>query len=344
MSDDAAADAPARSRLVIADVARTAGVSPMTISRVLNDKPGVSDATRARIKRMMTDLGYRPNPTAVALKRGSNRVLAYVSPFNELRGSIIDTLMGLERAARAAGWTVAVQSLDDMSAESVRAAAAALARNAVDVAVVVSPVDSTVDALRELDAAVPAVGLWTPAAALEPVAGPDVQLGAEAATEYLLQLGHETVAYVSGPVGWMVTDHHRVGWERALRAAGREVIDPVPTDWTPDDGRRAGLELLQDPRVTAVFAANDVLALGVMHAARDLGREVPRDLSVVGYDDLPEARHYLPSLTTVAQDFAGIGGRAFAAAMDRIGEPHEAAPSARRPRVQIRESTSAPRH
>ncbi|MET0885683.1 MAG: LacI family DNA-binding transcriptional regulator, partial [Mycetocola sp.] len=104
-----------RSRLVIADIAKAAGVSPMTVSRALNDKPGVSDQTRLRIKRMVEDLGYRPNPTAIALKRGRNRVVAYVSPFNELRGSLVDTLIGLERAARAAGWSVVVQPLDDLT-------------------------------------------------------------------------------------------------------------------------------------------------------------------------------------------------------------------------------------
>jgi DNA-binding LacI/PurR family transcriptional regulator len=332
-----------RPRLAIADVARAAGVSPMTVSRVLNDKPGVGDLTRARIKQMMSELGYRPNPTAVALKRGISRVVAYVSPFNELRGSIVDTLIGVERAAREAGWTVVMQSLDDLTPASVRSATDTLARNAVDVAIVVSPVDATSDALRELDAEVPAVGIWTPASALEPIAGPDVQRAAEAATEYLLRLGHKTVAHVSGPLGWMVTEHHRVGWERTLAAAGREIIPPVPTDWTPDDGRRAGLELLQDRRVTAVFAANDGLALGVMHAARDLGRRVPEDLSVIGYDDLPEAAHYAPALTTIAQDFADIGVRAFDAAMQRIGEPVGPKREFPRPRVRIRESTAAPR-
>src|SRR5262245_12063399 len=119
MSNVSDLDPLGRSRLGIADIARAAGVSPMTVSRVLNDKPGVGDATRARVKRMVADLGYRPNPTAVALKRGSNRVLAYLSPFNELRGSIVDTLIGLERAARSAGWTVVVQSLDDITPEAV---------------------------------------------------------------------------------------------------------------------------------------------------------------------------------------------------------------------------------
>lgn len=332
-----------RTRLVIADIARAAGVSPMTVSRVLNDKPGVGEVTRLRVRRMLDDLGYQPNPTALALKRGRNRVVAYVSPFSELRGSIVDTLIGVERAARAAGWTVAVQSLDDVSPAAVRAAARSLARNAVDVAVVVSPVDSTAEALRELDAQVPAVGIWTPRDGLDPIAGPDVEASAEAGTRYLLQLGHETVAYVSGPVGWMVTEHHRIGWERALRAAGSSILPAVPTEWTPDDGRRAGLELLQDPRVTAIFAANDALALGVMHAARDLGREVPGDVSVVGHDDLPEARHYVPALTTVSQDLASIGVRAFHAAMRRIGEAAPGPQPQVRTRIEIRESTAAPR-
>jgi len=332
-----------RPRLAIADIARHAGVSAMTVSRVLNGQPGVGEVTRARVRQIVTDLGYRPNAAAAALKRGSSRVIGYVSPINELRGSLIDTLFGVEQAARAHGWSVTVQPLDDLSSAALESAKEALVRSAVGVAVIVSPLTATSDALRSLADAVPSVGIWTPDEALPPVAGPDVELGAQAATEYLLQLGHATVAHVSGPVGWMATERHRIGWERALRAAGRTAPDPIATDWSADDGRRAGLQLLEDRAVTAVFAANDLLALGVMHAARDIGRTVPDDLSVIGYDDLPEASHYVPALTTVSQDFHGIGVRAFHAALARVGEESsESAPATRPPYVTVRESTAPP--
>lgn len=146
----------------------------------------------------------------------------------------------------------------------------------------------------------------------------DSMNGARLATEHLLRLGHGTVRHIAGPAGWTSADVRVAGWRATLRAAGAPATEPLFGDWSADAGYDLGRRLAQRPEVTAVFAANDQMALGVLRAFHEAGRPVPDEVSVVGYDDIPEAAHLLPPLTTVRTDFAEIGTRSLRLLLDRL--------------------------
>jgi LacI family transcriptional regulator len=164
------------------------------------------------------------------------------------------------------------------------------------------------------------------------------------AVRHLLDLGHETVWHIAGPPGWMATDARLRGWAAELSARGRAVPPAIPTnDWSAQAGYQAGIQLADDPGVTAVLAANDPFALGAIKAFNERGLSVPGDVSVVGFDDLPEARFFAPSLTTVSLDFEEVGH----VAVDRIltlmrGEEGKLIELIE-PQLIVRESTSFPR-
>lgn len=151
-----------------------------------------------------------------------------------------------------------------------------------------------------------------------PLATADSRNGARKAVEHLLRLGHPTVWHIAGPTGWTSADQRLSMWRDTLRAAGAEVPEPLVGDWSADSGYELGRRLARRPDVTAVFASNDQMALGLLHALHEAGRRVPEDVSVVGYDDIPEAAHLLPPLTTVRTDFAEIGRRSLRLLLDRI--------------------------
>jgi DNA-binding LacI/PurR family transcriptional regulator len=140
--------------------------------------------------------------------------------------------------------------------------------------------------------------------------GVDQVTGARMATEHLLQLGHREIVHVSGPQDWTEARARVEGWRAAMRDAGLRPAEPIPGDWTSRSGYAAGRAVGDLPDVTAVFAANDQMAIGVLRALHECGRSVPDDVSVVGFDDVPEAEFLIPPLTTVRQDFPAVGRRA----------------------------------
>ena len=142
-----------------------------------------------------------------------------------------------------------------------------------------------------------------------PLVTVDQAAGAFAATRHLLEAGHRTVWHVSGPPDWFDSAGRIAGWRSALEAAGAEVPPIVPADWSAASGYRAGQMLARMPEVTAIFAANDHLALGILRAMSERGRRVPHDVSVVGFDDVPEAAYFIPPLTTVRPDFDAVARR-----------------------------------
>jgi DNA-binding LacI/PurR family transcriptional regulator len=139
-----------------------------------------------------------------------------------------------------------------------------------------------------------------------PLVTVDQVAGAREATRHLLEAGHRTVWHVSGPADWFDSAGRIEGWREALREAGAEVPPLVAADWSAASGYRCGQMLARMPEVTAVFTANDHLALGVLRAVHEYGRRVPDDISVVGFDDVPEAAYFIPPLTTVRPDFAAV--------------------------------------
>jgi DNA-binding LacI/PurR family transcriptional regulator len=302
---------------VMADVARLAGVSHQTVSRVLNDQPNVRGETRERVLAAIDELGYRRNFAARALVTRQTRTLGVVSFDTTLYGPA-STLYGIELAARAAGYFVSIVSLKTLTAAGVLEAIGFLTDQGVDGVVVVAPQRSTARALGGLTTQLPTVAVEGGRAGGVPAVSVDQVDGARQAVEHLLDLGHETVWHVSGPTDWLEAEGRLKGWRKALTAAGRPIPEPLVGDWSPRSGYEAGKVLADQPGLSAVFVANDQMALGVLRAFAERRILVPEQVSVVGFDDIPEAEFFPPPLTTIHQDFGEVGRRSIEILLRRI--------------------------
>jgi DNA-binding LacI/PurR family transcriptional regulator len=293
---------------VMSDVGRLAGVSHQTVSRVINGSPHVRPETRDRVMAAMEELGYRPNPVARALVTGRSKMLGVVSFDTTLYGPA-STLFGIERAAHEAGYFIIVASLEALDRSSVIDAVERLRRQGVEGILVIAPHAQAGEALLHAPTDMPLVAAEAGPEHGAPVVAVDQIAGAVSATRHLLDLGHRTVHHISGPLDFIEARQRREGWQATLSDAGAEIPEPLEGDWSPQAGYDLGRQLSADPEVSAVFVANDQMALGVLRAMHEAGREVPADVSVVGFDDIPEAAYFLPPLTTVRQDFIEMGRR-----------------------------------
>ena len=295
-----------RKQATLADVARLAQVSAMTVSRVINDPATVSVKTQNRVRQAMTQLNYRPNPIARGLARGRSNTIGVVT-FDTGQYGPGSTLLAIERAARLRGYGLTLVVAENPDRVAVREAVMSLADRLVDGLVVIAPFVDTFGALIDLGRDIPLVVAEAGNPAEATVVGIDQVLGARLATQHLLDLGHETVHHIAGPADWIESGLRITGWREALSSAGRAAPPPEAGDWTPASGFATGLLLADDPSVTAIFVANDQMALGTLSALQQRGRRVPEDVSVVGFDDTPESAYYLPGLTTIHQDFSAMG-------------------------------------
>ena len=293
---------------VLHDVAELAGVSQMTVSRVLNDTGPVKPDTRKRVLESVQQLGYRPNALARGLATGRSRTLGVVALDSVLHGPA-STLLGVENAAREAGYGVSISSVSDP--EDSGRAIDVLRGQCVAGIVVIAPHVRTAQALADVPGDVPVVAVADTDQAPVPVVAVDQRSGARLATEHLLALGHRPVWHVAGPEGWLETEAREQSWRDAMRVRGVPEPPVLRGDWSPRSGYQAGRELVAHGGVDAVFVANDQMALGVLRAMAEAGLSVPHDVRVVGFDDVPEAAYFCPPLTTVRQDFLALGRKTF---------------------------------
>jgi DNA-binding LacI/PurR family transcriptional regulator len=307
--------------LVMSDVAARAGVSHQTVSRVINGHRNVAPQTRERVERAIRELGYRPNTAARALVTGSTRTIGFVT-VNINQYGPAQTLVGLERAARAAGYSLSVTVLDEATADAMRDAVDRFVAQSVDAVLALATYDDAAEALHQVHTPLPLVTVQSGGAVEEPAVGVDQFAGARLATRHLLDLGHRTVHHVTGPANSQEARDRVAGWRAELAAAGAPVPVCLHGDWTPSSGYEAGRQLAarkrQGDEITAVFVANDQMAMGLLAALHEEGVEAPHDVSVVGFDDLPEAPYLTPPLTTVRQDFAELGHRAVELVLARL--------------------------
>ena len=287
------------------DVARLAGVSHQTVSRVLNGHPNVREQTRLRVRAAIAELGYRPNRAARVLVTGRSQVIGFVARSSTLYGPEA-TLTALAEAALEQGFAVSVESVRTLDRLPVADAIGRLLDQRVAGLVVIAPVESANDALDALPEDIPLVSVDGDPRRPTGLVTVDQEAGAHAATTHLLQAGHSTVWHVSGPSDWFDAQGRVAGWQQALTEAGAEIPPLMPADWSAASGYRTGQILARMSDVTAVFAANDHLALGILRALSEHGRRVPQDVSVVGFDDVPEAAYYIPPLTTIRPDFDAV--------------------------------------
>jgi DNA-binding LacI/PurR family transcriptional regulator len=300
----------------MADVAQVAGVSHQTVSRVLSNHPNVRETTRAEVLRAIEELGYRRNSSARALVTRRTRTLGVVACNPTLFGPA-STLFGLEEAARDEGYMVSAVTLRRQNAKALADAIDHLRDWGVEGIVVIVPQREAVAALAELKAPFPIVTVEGGHDLRIPGVSVDQEFGARMVTSHLLAAGHRTVWHVAGPQNWLEAEGRVKAWRTTLEEAGAEVPPPLVGDWTPLSGYRAGQELAgrvatgsarrKAADVTAVFVANDQMALGVLRAFREAGLSVPGQVAIAGFDDIPEAEFFAPPLTTVRQDFMAVG-------------------------------------
>jgi DNA-binding LacI/PurR family transcriptional regulator len=327
----------------MSDVGRLAGVSHQTVSRVINGSPKVRPETRRRVIAAMRELDYRPNTVARALVTGRTYTLGVVGFDTTLYGPA-SVLFGIERAAHESGYLMIVASLKALNRSSVSFAMERLRVQGVDGILVIAPHLEAADALGHTPIDVPVVAVEAGPADIVPVVAVDQYAGAVSATQHLLDLGHRSVWHISGPSDWLESRERIDGWRTTLEAVGAEAPTPLPGDWSARAGYDHGRRLSADPAVTAVFAANDQMALGVIRALHEAGRAIPADVSVVGFDDIPESPYFMPPLTTVRQDFIEVGSRSLRLLVRTI-EAGDSAPSRSlvEPQLIVRASTAVVR-
>jgi DNA-binding LacI/PurR family transcriptional regulator len=342
MTDNMKMRASQRSPKMI-DVARLANVSHQTVSRVLNGSPAVGPELTHRVKEAIQLLGYRRNPAARSLASRRSMNLGVISFGISLYGPSL-TLFGIAEAARQVGYTTSLVTLSDVKQEVVRSAFQHLEEVLIDGVIVVAPVRGVTDTIRALVEDLPLV-TFEPGVLDHPTsAGIDEVLGARLATRYLLGLGHETVWHAAGPSGWLGTEARIRGWQKEL-AANRRVTHEVFTaeNWSAAAGYEVGRKIADHRGITAVFVANDQMSLGVMYALHEAGLRVPEDISIVGFDDIPEAAFFRPALTTVRLDFDAVGRACVEILMNLMrGEPPNTA-TRPVPELVIRSSAAPPR-
>ncbi|MCU1552002.1 MAG: transcriptional regulator, LacI family [Glaciihabitans sp.] len=323
----------------IRDVARLAGVSYQTVSRVLNDSPSIRPATRQRVLDVIDEVGYRPNQAARALVTSRSRTIGVLSSQSAHYGPTT-SLHAIEAAAREAGYRLSVTSISTGDYASIRSGLDYLLSQSIEALVVIAPQVRVFDAIQELSISVPFITLESTGRDPGHSLSVDQTRGARMAVRHLIGLGHTEILHISGPQDWIEAEARMQGYLQELGEADLRTRSPILGDWTAHFGYYAGLELLRFRDFTAVFCGNDQMALGFMHACREVGLSVPGDISVVGFDDMPEAAHFLPPLTTIRQDFGEIGRRAV---QQLLGELQGGQPIANEPIVPelvIRSSTA----
>lgn len=314
-------DEPTRAANIF-DVARLAGVSHQTVSRVINDMPNVRPATRARVEQAIAQLRYSPSPAARALVTRRTRTIGLIVPAVSDFGPT-SIAIHFNIAARAARYSVDSVSAVDSDPADIRSLVEGLLRQRVDAIVLVIDDVTVLETVNTLDVNVPLVAAAATARPSPHLVSIDQYRGARSAVRHLAELGHSRIVHIAGPARAPDAIERIRGWRDELAARRLEMIEPLQGDWSAESGYRLGLDLDVRPG-TGVFVANDHMAVGLFSALRERDISVPDDVSVVGFDDLPESAYLYPPLTTVRQDFAALGELMMQKVLVSVEEPDRA--------------------
>jgi DNA-binding LacI/PurR family transcriptional regulator len=324
------------------DVAVRAGVSAQTVSRVSMGATNVRPATRDKVLAAMSELGYSPNSAARALRYGTFQTIGVITHKFSRTGES-RTVEAIVEAARSAQYTVTLVDVESPVSTEVSDAVTRLSNQSIDGLVIIRA-ESVTPAMLSIPAGLPVVVSDSRFVGHHPAVGADQLEGSRRAVEHLLGLGHRTVHHVAGPDSSGPSQLRIDGWRAALDQAERPAPPIIRGDWTGRSGYEAGKRIARDTDATAVFCANDEMAIGVMHALHEAGRRIPADVSVAGFDDIALAADVWPPLTTVRQDFAQIGERLLELLLrqirngERLEDVHETVPV----ELVVRESTAPP--
>ncbi|MCR2784252.1 MULTISPECIES: LacI family DNA-binding transcriptional regulator [unclassified Microbacterium] len=335
MTDEASGRRPS-----IRDVARLSGVSHQTVSRVLNHHPSIRPETRDRVLSVMADLQFSPNRAARALVTSRSQTIGILAATSSQYGPA-SSIAAIESAARARGYWVSTANVEASDPLSIPAGLSHLMAQSIEGLVVIAPQVRVIRALAAQRIDIPYVTLQS--TDLDPghTLSVDQIGGARLATRHLIELGHRDIYHLAGPQDWIEAEARMRGFLEEMSDADIPTTAPILGDWSAEFGYYAGRELLRVRDFTAIFSSNDQMALGLIHAIRDEGLDVPRDISIVGFDDIPESAHFWPPLTTVRQDFAELGRRCVDLLLGASAGSVQTADAALVPELVVRASAMA---
>ena len=302
---------PRQHRVTIREIARMCGVSMQTVSRVINNRPDVSPATRQAVEAAIAAVGFQPSAVARSLVQRRSQTLGVIATGLNLVG-VSQTLNGITEESQRADYALLLKELATDEIDAVTEAIDFLVAHRVEGLIIFNPpnVETSVSALQaEVPAArPPIVVLKSEPSTRFSTISVDNFGGARMATEHLLALGRTRIGHIAGPASWREARDRTHGWRTALADAGIEPGPIASGDWSSASGESAARDLLtRAPDVDAVFVANDQMAFGLFHAANQRGVAIPEQIAVVGFDGLDEGAQFSPSLTTIGQPLRELG-------------------------------------
>lgn len=332
-------------RHTLRDVAKRAGVSYQTVSRVINNHPYVAEETRTRVQAAIEALDYRPNKAAQSLAAKRSQSLAVITFGMDYYGPA-QMVTNIEHVAKAAGYDLIFANVSELHIDHIRAAMERLERWQVDGIILITPVPGIhYEEIGKGHSNIPVVLIDAPFGSTTPSVVIDQGYGGRLVTQHLIDLGHESLCEISGPLDWSGAAVRHKNWIETLREAGCIPGQSIEGDWTAIGGYHAACQLLESgASFTGLVVGNDQMAMGVLRALHERDLRVPEDVSVVGFDDIPEACCFEPPLTTVRQDFHALSQQSLAYLVERIEHPET--PAEQRiiyPELILRASTTSPR-
>lgn len=329
-----------KKRTSIHDVAAASRVSHQTVSRVLNNHKNVSPKTRARVLEAIASLDYKPNLAARALSNGRTMTIGVLSYDSTLFGPA-SMLHAVQNAAREVGYSVSLASVKSTEQSQFLDRGKELVSSGIDGLILITPIAAVNLVNSRTLSSFPLVVVESEVSGKIPSVNVDQFLGAQMAVKHLLSLGHQKIAHIAGPDNWYESKRRLDGWKSALLQAGFKNGFAVKGDWSARSGYRSVDKILQEGDFTAIFAANDSMALGALKRLRELGKRVPEDISIIGFDDISESEYFTPSLTTVRQDFEKVGEIALELLIDAIEKRDRSTFQIQiSPELLVRESTT----
>ena len=334
-----------RKRVTIKEVARVAGVSTQTVSRVINARPDVAANTREHVQTIITQLGYRPSNIARSLIRGQSSSLAVVSYGISFYGPSL-LLAGIQEAAEQAGYSLMFKVLSDSETyDAENILQDILSYHADGILWAVPDIGQNRDWIQQAlpNFSIPIVFLNGQPRPNLVTATIDNKYGGCMATRHLIEQGRQNIGIITGPMAWWEARQRELGWRQALAENGHVVNESYIAngDWSPGSGERCIRMLLEwHPEMDAVFICNDQMALGAMKVAHQMGQQIPQDLAIVGYDNIPESPYFTPGLSTVRQGITEMGHRGVKRLLEMINNgDHTLPPIVLQPELIIRESS-----
>jgi len=327
-------------RPTLLDVAEMSGVSYQTVSRVINNHPYVSDEARQRVEVAIEALGYRPNKVATKLRAKSSKTIAIILFGSWFHGPV-QIALNVEMAARTNGYDIILINVTETQVQVVKALQHVKGWDIEGLVMIIPAQSIPIEEVQSICGDIPIVYIDSRTSPDVPSVSLDDAFGTEQVIEHLISLGHRRFCEISGPLNWINADVRHQTCVQLIEKHDLERPIHIEGNWTTPGGYQAMRRLLEgDHQFSAVIAANDNMAFGAIRALQQHGLSVPNDVSVVGFDDIPEAAYFSPPLTTVRHNYIQLGLVGFEYLFELIEDRQT--PIRQRlitPRLIVREST-----